>query len=128
MELPKKLLPVLAEISKNGELGKEGWYEVVYHNGERWQHFAGSDTFDDGEKVLQWRYTDKCLPKIGGQVQPPVKPACGNCEYYKPDYELSGLGNCKNTEVMGSRIILKYCEEFYLAEDFGCTRFESKSV
>jgi len=60
-----------------------------------------------------------------GEASEPV-PACGNCKFYQKDIEYNGMGNCKNTEVMGSRIILKYCEEFYLTEDFGCTRFESK--
>lgn len=58
---PRICEPVLAEISKSGELGKEGWYEVVYHDGERWQHFAGSDTFDDGERVVKWKYCKECL-------------------------------------------------------------------
>lgn len=58
---PEKFAPTLAEITKQGELGKEGWWEVVYHDGANWQHFAGSNTFDDGEKVVRWKLCRECL-------------------------------------------------------------------
>lgn len=58
---PEKFAPTLAEITKQGELGKEGWWEVVYHDGANWQHFAGSDTFEDGEKVVKWKLCRECL-------------------------------------------------------------------
>ena len=59
--IPEKFTPVLAKISKCGELGNESWWEVVYHDGVDWQHFAGSNTFDDGEKVVRWRLCRECL-------------------------------------------------------------------
>jgi hypothetical protein len=58
---PEKFAPVLADITKNGELGNQGWWEVVYHDGVNWQHFAGSNTFDDGEKVVKWKLCRECL-------------------------------------------------------------------
>jgi endoglucanase Acf2 len=57
MELPKPLESVLADIRHMSETGKHQWYEVVYHDGERWQCYAGSDTFNDGESVNRWKYT-----------------------------------------------------------------------
>jgi Pyruvate/2-oxoacid:ferredoxin oxidoreductase delta subunit len=47
---------------------------------------------------------------------------CGQCRFYCPDSEYEGLGDCKNPEVRGTnaRVILKYCDEFYIAHDFGC--------
>lgn len=54
--LPQELEPVLAKIKKIGELGTSEWYEVVYYNGDAWQSYAGSDTFNDGEKVIGWKY------------------------------------------------------------------------
>ena len=58
---PEKFAPTLAEIAKWGELGKESWWEVVYHDGINWQHFAGSNTFEDGEKVIKWKLCRECL-------------------------------------------------------------------
>jgi len=58
---PERFAPTLAEITKQGELGKQGWWEVVYHDGAKWQSFAGSDTFDDGEKVVKWKLCRECL-------------------------------------------------------------------
>lgn len=54
---PKDLTPVIAEIQHLNDLGISKWYEVVYHCPERgWSSYAGSNTFKDGEKVLQWKY------------------------------------------------------------------------
>ncbi|AFC21603.1 hypothetical protein GAP32_153 [Cronobacter phage vB_CsaM_GAP32] len=58
---PKELEPVLAKIHTYSELGKSGWYEVVYHNGTEWCCYAGSNTFNDGEKVLSWKYCKDVL-------------------------------------------------------------------
>ena len=53
--------------------------------------------------------------------------SCGTCKYYKPDSEYKGLGDCKNNEVRGdnARIIIRFCEEFYIASDFACKFWES---
>lgn len=59
--LPTNLEPVLAQISSVGELGESKWYEVVYHNGTEWCCFAGSDTFQDGEHVISWKYCKDIL-------------------------------------------------------------------
>lgn len=60
-ELPKELVPVLAEIFHSNELGQGAHFEVVYHDGEEWRSYAGSDTFENGEQVLQWRYAKECF-------------------------------------------------------------------
>jgi len=57
---PSKLEPVLAKIEHINSLGKSTWYEVVYFNG-RWQCYAGSNTFKDGEKVIKWKYCKDCF-------------------------------------------------------------------
>lgn len=75
MELPNKLEPVIADIRHQSETGKHQWYEVVYHDGEKWCHYAGSDTFNDGESVKEWKYTKDIF---SSQLEPPVKPANGD--------------------------------------------------
>lgn len=57
---PIQLEPVLAEIEHINDLGKSKWYEVVYFD-EKWQSYAGSKTFEDGEKVIMWKYVKDCL-------------------------------------------------------------------
>lgn len=62
-DLPKDLKPVLAYIETVADLGTSHHYEVVYHDGEQWCHFARSDTFT-GENigaVLRWRYVEDCF-------------------------------------------------------------------
>jgi len=58
--IPIDLEPVLAQIEHINDLGKSTWYEVVYYY-ERWRAYAGSKTFEDGEKVVKWKYTKDCL-------------------------------------------------------------------
>ena len=60
-ELPLAFEPVLAKIAGQTDLGRSLWYEVVYHNGEEWCCYAGSKTFDDGEKVLSWKVCSEIL-------------------------------------------------------------------
>ena len=57
---PIQLEPVLAEIEHINDLGKSKWYEVVYFD-ENWKSYAGSKTFQDGEKVIRWKYAKDCL-------------------------------------------------------------------
>ena len=71
MELPKKLESVLADVRHQSETGKHKWYEVVYHDGEKWCCYAGSDTFRDGESVKRWKYTKDCFNN-SSQLEPPV--------------------------------------------------------
>jgi len=66
--IPTPHEPVLAKIRNAGELSTSEWYEVVFHDGEQWQSFAGSDTFDDGEVVLMWVYAANCFPDGAGNV------------------------------------------------------------
>lgn len=47
--------PVLAKIEHINDLGKSKWYEVVYYDGN-WRSYSGSKTFEDGEKVVKWKY------------------------------------------------------------------------
>ena len=56
---PNKLEPVLAKIEHINSLSKSTWYEVVYFD-ECWRCYAGSSTFQDGEKVVKWRYCKDC--------------------------------------------------------------------
>ena len=53
---------VLALVESMNELGASQYYEVIYHNGEEWHSYFGSETFKDGEKVLKWAYADDVLP------------------------------------------------------------------
>lgn len=57
---PNELEPVLAEIEHVNDLGKSKWYEVVYFY-EKWQSYSGSETFEDGEQVVKWKYCKDCL-------------------------------------------------------------------
>lgn len=57
---PSELEPVLAEIEHINDLGKSKWYEVVYFD-ENWRSYADSKTFQDGEKVIKWKYVKDCL-------------------------------------------------------------------
>jgi hypothetical protein len=60
MTLPQNQEPVLARISGVTDLGRSEWWEVVYYDDEQseWCSFAGSDTFEDGERVIRWRGCD----------------------------------------------------------------------
>ena len=57
---PKELVPVLAIINRQGDLGFSEWYEVVYYF-QKWCSYAGSKTFEDGEQVVKWKYVKDCL-------------------------------------------------------------------
>ncbi|NLR94943.1 hypothetical protein [Flammeovirga agarivorans] len=56
LQTPSELIPVLAKISHLSSLGTSEYYEVVYYSESGWNSYAGSKTFDDGEKVLSWKY------------------------------------------------------------------------
>jgi len=62
--LPREAEPVLAQISHTNNLGKSNWKEIVYHDGENWKAYEGSKTFNDGERVVQWRYVNELMPNI----------------------------------------------------------------
>ena len=57
---PDELEPVLAQIEHINDWGKSKWYEVVYYDGN-WRSYDASSTFDDGEKVVKWKYCKGCL-------------------------------------------------------------------
>lgn len=57
---PDELEPVLAQIEHINDLGKSKWYEVVYYD-VNWRSYSGSETFDDGEKVIKWKYCKALL-------------------------------------------------------------------
>ena len=52
--------PILAKIEHINDLGKSKWYEVVYYD-DGWCSYVGSKTFQDGEKVVEWKYCKDCL-------------------------------------------------------------------
>jgi hypothetical protein len=55
-ELPTELESVLAKIIHLNELGLSQWYEVVYYVDGKWCSYSGSNTFQDGERVIDWKY------------------------------------------------------------------------
>lgn len=54
-EVPAELEPVLAKITYQNDLGLSQWYEVVYYD-TKWRSYSGSKTFEDGERVIYWKY------------------------------------------------------------------------
>ena len=63
-DFPREYRPVLALIYGVYDLGTSQWREVVFYNyeAERWESYAGSKTFSDGEEVIRWIYADGALP------------------------------------------------------------------
>jgi hypothetical protein len=55
-KLPTELESVLAKITHLNELGLSQWYEVVYYVDSKWCSYSGSNTFQDGERVIDWKY------------------------------------------------------------------------
>ena len=55
-EVPTELDSVLAKITHQNDLGLSQWYEVVYYADDRWCSYSGSKTFQDGERVTEWKY------------------------------------------------------------------------
>jgi hypothetical protein len=55
-DMPTNLESVLAKITHINDLGLSQWYEVVYYDNDRWCSYSGSKTFQDGEKVIDWKY------------------------------------------------------------------------
>ena len=62
--VPREAEPVLAQIRQINSLGKSGWHEVVYHDGQNWKSYEASKTFNDGERVVQWRYVNELMPSV----------------------------------------------------------------
>ena len=63
-QTPIQLVPVIAQIQHLDDLGTSKWYEVVYYSDGQWHSYSGSDSFKDGEKVLQWKYCWDVLPNM----------------------------------------------------------------
>lgn len=57
---PTEFEPVLAKISHQNDLGLSQWYEVVYYD-NKWRSYSNSQTFEDGEMVLKWKYCKNLL-------------------------------------------------------------------
>ena len=55
-DIPTNLESVLAKITHINDLGLSQWYEVVYYDNDKWCSYSGSKTFQDGEKVIDWKY------------------------------------------------------------------------
>jgi hypothetical protein len=60
-EIPTELESVLAKITHQNDLGLSQWYEVVYYDDNKWCSYSGSKTFQDGERVIEWKYCKDCL-------------------------------------------------------------------
>lgn len=54
LQYPNELEPVLAKISHQNDLGRSQWYEVVFYVDGEWCSYAGSNTFENGESVIEW--------------------------------------------------------------------------
>lgn len=52
---------ILAMIQLRTDIGTSSWYEVIYHDGENWQSFHDSKTFDGGETIAGWVYADLAM-------------------------------------------------------------------
>jgi hypothetical protein len=52
--------PILAKIEHINDLGKEIWHEVVYYD-DKWCSYSESNTFEDGEQVIKWKYVKDCI-------------------------------------------------------------------
>ena len=52
---------VLALIEQIDSYGKMSWYEVVFYSDNHWQSYADSNTFENDEKVVKWRYCKDCI-------------------------------------------------------------------
>ena len=62
MNKPIGLKPVLAKIQHQSSLGIHEHFEVVWYDDmytNEWKSYGSSSTFDDGEKVIAWTYTDE---------------------------------------------------------------------
>jgi len=61
--IPEIGVPILAEIEFVSDLGPVTYFEVIYHDGEKWCAFAGppGKTFEDGEQVIRWIYARKAM-------------------------------------------------------------------
>jgi hypothetical protein len=57
-EVPNNLDSVLAKITHQNDLGLSQWHEVVYYDNytDKWCCYSGSKTFQDGERVIAWKY------------------------------------------------------------------------
>lgn len=60
MEIPTEVDSILAKITHQNDLGLSQWYEVVYYD-NKWCSYSGSKTFEDGEKVVEWKYCKELL-------------------------------------------------------------------
>jgi hypothetical protein len=62
-DVPNNLESVLAKITHQNDLGLSQWHEVVYYDNEteKWCCYSGSKTFQDGERVVDWKYCKDCL-------------------------------------------------------------------
>lgn len=61
MEIPTEVDSILAKITHQNDLGLSQWYEVVYYADGKWCSYSGSKTFEDGEKVVEWKYCKELL-------------------------------------------------------------------
>lgn len=60
--LPREFENVVARLTAITDLGRSEWHEVVYHDGDEWRAFAGSNTFQTaGDRVIDWRYVAECF-------------------------------------------------------------------
>lgn len=60
-DVPEPFVPVLALVVGGYDIGTLRWYEVVYHDGDKWHSYHGSKTFDDGESVSRWIRADEAI-------------------------------------------------------------------
>lgn len=63
-ELPNELEPVLAKITHQSCLDGYYWYEVVFYVDGIWCSYLESNTFDDGQMVIEWVHCDDVFNDI----------------------------------------------------------------
>lgn len=61
MEIPTEVDSILAKITHQNDLGLSQWYEVVYYADGKWCSYSNSKTFEDGERVVEWKYCKELL-------------------------------------------------------------------
>jgi hypothetical protein len=55
---PLSLVPVIAHIQHQYDLGISNWTEVICYNKDKqqWEGYYGGTKFKDGETVISWAY------------------------------------------------------------------------
>lgn len=63
---PINLVPVLAYIEHQNDLGLSRWAEVVTYDSENkgWEGYHGGTKFQNGEQVISWVYVEEVFSEL----------------------------------------------------------------